>query len=126
MNKKKIINKKHIPRYWQCRKWGKIKVYNFSTFNEYLNEMNFPIWVMKKQKIGIKRPFIEYISKMTFKEYMEMKAKVYKYEWNCVFHAGTCQSKITDWNIYKNIEEYLRKLKEHAENYKREKNNVQK
>lgn len=123
MNKKRIINKKHIPTYHQCRKWGKIKVYNFACFNEQLDEMNYPIWVLKKQKIGIKKPFIEYIGKMTFKDYLAIKPKKYQYTWACILHAGTCSDKITNWEYYKNIEKHLQEFKEHAKNYKRENNN---
>lgn len=118
MQKKKIINKKHIPSYSVCRKWGKLKVINFSHFNEYLNEMNFPIWVMKKQKIGIKKPFAEYIGKITIDEYMAMKPKTYKYIWSCILHAGTCTSKITDWDYYRNIEQEIKQLSELASKYK--------
>ena len=118
MNKKKIINKNHIPSYCECRKWGNIKVVNFSHFNEYLNEMNFPIWVMKKQEIGIKKPFAEYISKMNIKEYMSMKPKTYKYGWSCILHAGTCTSKITDWDYYRNVEQEIKQLSELASKYK--------
>lgn len=112
VNKKKIINKHHIPSYCECRKWGKIKVFSFSYFNEYLNEMEFPIWVMKKRKKGIKKPFIEYVGKMTVDEYLAMKPKVYKYTWSCILHAGTSQAKIKDWEHYKHIEEFFKTLRE--------------
>lgn len=110
MNKKKIIKRKYIPSYYECRKWENIKVVNFSYFDDFLNEMVFPIWIMKKHKVEVKKPFIYYIGKMSIDEYTKMKPRKYEYAWTCIMHSGTCPNKIKDWEHYKNFEAHLNNL----------------
>lgn len=116
MKKKKIINR-NIKGYYQTWKSKGFKIVNFS-WNDF-DGLTYAIWVLKKTKIGVKKPFIEYIKKMKIDEYLALKPNYYKYEWTCVMHAGY-GSKISTKDFRKYINRYLM-LKEFGENYKKDK-----
>ena len=114
MNKKKITSKR-CKGYFKTWKSGNIKVVNFQW--EGNEGLTYAIWVMKKSKVGIKKPFAEYIGKIKFDAYIEMKPLCYKYQWHCILHSGYGK-KIKDFNEYRNIEEEIKMLTEHAKDYK--------
>lgn len=107
MNKKKIINKKHIPNYCKCWKVGKTKVINFAWYGLY--ELTYATCVLKKRKKGIKKPYFKYIKKMKFDEYMAMKPKSYKYGWWEALHTGY-SGKVTDFNKFRNFDKMMKEL----------------
>ena len=115
MNKKKIINKKHIPNYCKCWKAGDTKVINFSWNG--CEGLTYAIYVLKKRKQAIKKPFIHYIKKMTFDEYVKIKPKTYKWGWWEALHSGYGE-KIIDFNKYRDFDNWLKKLAQLSEKVK--------
>lgn len=111
MNKKKII-KGNTKGYYQTWKSKNYKIVNFSWYGD--EGLTYAIWLMEKQKVGVKKPYADYIGKLKIDEYLALKPTCYKYQWFCVMHAGY-GSKIKDFRKY--VERY-KWLKEMGKNSK--------